>query len=46
MKSWFDDMADAELRDRMPLFEALARTNDVLGVLARERRHQGPPSPS
>ena len=41
MKSWFDDMADGELRDRLPLFESLARSDDVLGVLARERRRQG-----
>ena len=38
-------MADAELRDRMPLFETLARTGDVLDVLARERRQQAAGSP-
>ena len=41
VKSWFDDMADGELRDRLPLLESLARAEDVLGVLAQERRRQG-----
>ncbi|XP_037077737.1 carboxy-terminal domain RNA polymerase II polypeptide A small phosphatase 1-like [Pollicipes pollicipes] len=35
-KSWFDDMSDTELLDRLPLLEALSRVDDVYTVLGRE----------
>lgn len=31
--SWFDDMADTELRDLVPFFERLSRVEDVYTVL-------------
>ncbi|XP_019409098.1 PREDICTED: carboxy-terminal domain RNA polymerase II polypeptide A small phosphatase 1 [Crocodylus porosus] len=35
--SWFDNMADTELRDLLPFFEGLSRVDDVYSVL-RQRR--------
>uniref|UniRef100_A0A3B1ITT0 CTD (carboxy-terminal domain, RNA polymerase II, polypeptide A) small phosphatase-like a n=1 Tax=Astyanax mexicanus TaxID=7994 RepID=A0A3B1ITT0_ASTMX len=33
VQSWFDDMADTELLDLLPLFEGLSREEDVYSVL-------------
>jgi len=35
-RSWFDDMADTELLERLPLMEALSRVEDIYTVLGRE----------